>query len=104
MALVLMLLSLYYVDQPYPKAPEHGIFNIELRFGPGGALLGYFNIGIWDRLGVGLSYGGSNLIGAGDPGFYTQPGVQIRVLAIEEGFVYPSVFFWTGQPGLWYVY
>ena len=99
MALVLMLLSLYYVDQPYPKAPEHGIFNIELRFGPGGALLGYFNIGVWDRLGVGLSYGGSNLIGAGDPGFYTQPGVQIRVLAIEEGFVYPSVFFGLDNQG-----
>jgi hypothetical protein len=99
MALVLMLLSLYYVDQPYPKAPEHGIFNVELRFGPGGALLGYFNIGIWDRLGVGLSYGGSNLIGSGDPGFYTQPGVQIRVLAIEEGFVYPSVFFGLDNQG-----
>lgn len=99
MALLLMLLSLYYVDQPYPKAPEHGVFNLELRFGPGGAVLGYFNIGVWDRLGFGLSYGGSNLIGAGDPEFYSQPGVQIRLLAIEEGLFYPSLYFGFDNQG-----
>ena len=99
MVLLLTLLSLYYVDQPYPKAPEHGVFDVELRFGPGGAILGYFNIGVWDRLGVGLSYGGSNLIGAGDPEFYRQPGVQIRILAIEEGFLYPSVYFGFDNQG-----
>lgn len=90
MAIVLMLLSLYYVDQPYPKPPMHGVFDIELRCGPGGDLLGYFNIGIWDRVGVGLSYGASNLIGVGSPEFYDHPGVQIRLLAIEEGFYYPG--------------
>ena len=89
MAIIFMLISLYYVDQPYPQQPWHGVFNIEMRFGPGGGLLGFFNVGIWDRFGVGLSYGASNLIGAGDPEFYDQPGVQIRLLAIEEGLYYP---------------
>jgi hypothetical protein len=91
MATVLMLLSLYYVDQPFPTHPEHGMFNLELRFGPQGAITGYFNVGIWDRLGLGLSYGGSNLLGSGNPEFYEIPGVQIRLLAIEEGMFYPQV-------------
>jgi hypothetical protein len=91
MGIVLMLLSLYYVDQPFPKVPEHGIFTLELRFGPEGAITGYFNVGIWDRLGLGLSYGGSNLLGSGNPEFYEIPGVQIRLLAIQEGMFYPRI-------------
>ena len=91
MGIILMLLSLYYVDQPMPNPPEHGIFNLELRFGPEGAITGYFNVGVWDRLGLGLSYGGSNLLGSGNPEFYEIPGVQIRLLAIEEGLVCPQV-------------
>lgn len=99
MGLILMLFGLYYVDQPYPKAPEHGVFDIELRFGPEGAITGYFNIGIWDRVGLGLSYGGANLLGAGDPEFYTIPGVQIRLLALDEGFFYPGVQFGFDNQG-----
>lgn len=91
MAILLMLMSLYYVDQPYPKPPEHGIFDLELRFGPEGAITGYFNVGVWDRFGLGLSYGGSNLLGAGDPEFYEIPGVQIKLLVLEEGILYPHV-------------
>jgi len=91
MAIILTLLSLYYVDQPFPKAPEHGVFDLQLRFGPAGAITGYFNVGIWDRLGLGLSYGGSNLLGSGSPEFYEIPGVQIRLQAIGEGAFYPQI-------------
>jgi hypothetical protein len=91
MGIVLMLLSLYYIDQPFPKTPEHGVFDLQLRFGPEGAITGYFNVGIWDRLGLGLSYGGANLLGSGNPEFYEIPGVQIRLQAIEEGVFYPQV-------------
>lgn len=91
MALVLFLFNLYYVDQPYAQVPGHGVFDVQLRFGPGGEILGFFNVGIWDRLSVGVSYGASNLIGAGDPDFYKQPGAQIRVLALQEGIVAPAL-------------
>jgi len=99
MLILLLISSLYYVDQPYPLPPGHGVFNVELRFGPDGGILGYFNVGIWDRFGLGLSYGASNLIGYGDPEFYEQPGVQIRVLAIDEGAFYPSLFFGFDNQG-----
>lgn len=92
MLILCLIGGLYFVDQPYPQMPFHGVFNVDLRFGPDGGILGYANIGMWDRLGLGLSYGASNLIGYGDPDFYEKPGVQARLMAIEEGMFYPSIF------------
>jgi hypothetical protein len=92
MILIFVLISnLYYVDQPYSSVPGHGVFDIELRFGPQGEILGFFNIGIWDRFGFGISYGAANLIGAGNPEFYEQPGVQARFVALEQGFAIPQI-------------
>lgn len=99
MLILLLISSLYYVDQPYPLPPGHGVFNVDLRFGPDGGILCYFNVGIWDRFGLGLSYGASNLIGYGDPEFYEQPGVQIRALAIDEGAYYPCLLFGFDNQG-----
>ena len=49
------------------------------------------DVGVWDRFQFGVSYGASNLIGAGDPQFYDIPGVQLRIVAIEQGYVMPHV-------------
>ena len=89
--IILLLLSLYYIDQPYLGVPAHGEFDMELRFGPSGEIIGFFNVGIWDRFGFGISYGASNLIGAGNPEFYEMPGAQIRIIVIEGGYVVPEV-------------
>ncbi len=90
--LILCLISgLYYVDQPFHSTPSHAEFDIELRFGPQGEILGFLQVGMWDKLGFGVSYGASNLIGAGDPDFYEIPGIQLRIIAIEEVFFLPSL-------------
>jgi len=99
MCLVLILLNLYLVDQPDIVVPEHGTYTIQLRFGPRGEIIGYGNLGLWNRLSLGLSYGASNLIGAGNPEFYSQPGIQIRILAIEPGLVVPAVIFGFDNQG-----
>lgn len=91
MVLIMLVCNLYYVDQPYLGVPEHAEFDIELRFGPEGEILGFFTIGVWDRFSMGVSYGASNLIGAGDPDFYEIPGIQIRIMAIEHGFFVPEI-------------
>lgn len=93
------MLGLYYIDQPFLTIPEHGEFNIQLRFGPGGEILGYFDVGVFDRFSFGVSYGASNLIGAGDPEFYEIPGVQIKIVAIEQGFAAPEVIFGFDNQG-----
>ncbi len=102
MALMFFLFNLYYVDQPYANVQSHGIFSTQLRFGPDGGILGFVHVGIWDRFGLGLSYGAANLIGAGDPEFYEQPGAQIRILAIEEGLIAPTVIVGFDNQGFGY--
>ncbi len=91
MILMLFVISMYYVDQPYVAVPGHAEFEIELRFGPQGEILGFFDIGVMDRLSFGISYGANNLLGAGDPEFYEIPGVQGRIIAIEQGLLTPRV-------------
>lgn len=91
MLLILCLFNLYLVDQPDLYVPDHAVYGIQLRFGPDGGVITYGNLGLFNRLCLGISYGASNLIGAGDPEFYSQPGVQIRVIAIEEAYIMPTV-------------
>jgi len=100
MILLLALMNLYYVDQPYLSDPQHAQFKLQLRFGPEGEILGYFNIGLWDRVCFGVSYGAANLIGAGDPAFYEIPGVQLRFVAVPEGYVVPRVILGFDNQGL----
>ncbi|HEC79087.1 MAG TPA: hypothetical protein ENI34_08115 [candidate division WOR-3 bacterium] len=99
MLFVFLLFNLYYVDQPYLSTPEHASFDIQLRFGPVGEIIGFFNIGVWDRFGFGISYGASNLIGAGNPEFYELPGVQAKIVAVEEGITVPKLIFGFDNQG-----
>jgi hypothetical protein len=90
MVIIIFLLGLYYVDQPYLDVPGHGEYKIQLRFGPDGGILGFFHVGVMDRFSFGVSYGASNLIGSGDPEFYEIPGVQVKIMAIQ-GYAAPQL-------------
>jgi hypothetical protein len=100
MVLLLVLMNLYYIDQPYLSDPQHGEFKIQLRFGPEGEIMTYCNVGLWDRVCFGVSYGAANLIGAGDPEFYEIPGVQLRFVAVPQGYVVPRVILGFDNQGL----
>uniref|UniRef100_A0A7C4TJE5 Outer membrane protein beta-barrel domain-containing protein n=1 Tax=candidate division WOR-3 bacterium TaxID=2052148 RepID=A0A7C4TJE5_UNCW3 len=89
--MILFLINLYIIDQPDIKVLEHGTYSVQLRFGPTGEILGFGNVGLWNRLCLGMSYGASNLIGAGRPGFYKYPGVQVRFLLFETEILIPKV-------------
>lgn len=89
--IIFFIFNLYLVDQPDLYVPSHAVYGIQLRFGPTGEILAYGNIGLFNRLCLGLSYGASNLIGAGDPEFYSQPGIQARVLAFEQSEFIPAI-------------
>ncbi|MEO0123016.1 MAG: hypothetical protein ABIL69_03320 [candidate division WOR-3 bacterium] len=91
MVLIIFLLSFYLVDQPDIDFLNHGEYGLQLRFGPGGEIIGYGALGLFDRLSFGLSYGASNLIGAGNPGFYKLPGIQVSLLAFEQTMMIPTV-------------
>lgn len=91
MIMILFIANLYLVDQPDLYVPAHGIYGMQLRFGPTGEILANANLGLFNRLCLGLSYGASNLIGAGDPEFYGQPGIQARFMALEPSALLPTV-------------
>lgn len=82
---------IYLIDQPDIEFQRHGDYSTQMRFGPLGEIIGYAHIGIWDRFSFGLSYGASNLIGAGNPEFYRQPGIQVRVLLLEQSIMTPII-------------
>ncbi len=91
MFLTLLIFSMYMIDQPDIYFLKHGNYSLQMRFGPVGEIIGYAHIGLWDRFSFGLSYGASNLIGAGNPEFYKEPGIQARILLIEQSFMVPGV-------------
>lgn len=91
MILITFLCSLYLIDQPDIEFLNHGDYVFHMRFGPEGEIIGYGHIGLFDRISFGLSYGASNLIGAGNPGFYKVLGFQARLLALEQSLMIPSI-------------
>ncbi len=99
MVLTIFIVSMYMIDQPNIEFHKHGEYGMQLRFGPTGEIIGYAQIGLLDRLVLGLSYGASNLIGAGNPDFYQKPGIQAKILIVEQSFVVPQVIFGFDSQG-----
>jgi hypothetical protein len=88
---LLLIANLYLVDQPDLVVPDHGVYGFQLRFGPTGEIIANAHLGLFNRLCLGLSWGASNMLGAGDPHFYRQPGIQARLLVIDQSLFIPDM-------------
>lgn len=81
----------YLVDIPTAGMLPKSSFALDMDFyQEGGVLLG-LSAGILDRLGFGISYGGTNLIGSGEPEMNAVPGVNLKIRIIEENVVLPAM-------------
>ena len=79
------------LNTPVAKTlPQKGILT-ELRMYDGGGLLAAIGVGITDQFSIGVSYGGSNIIGSGNVDMNPQPCVQLRALIKEEQFLSPAI-------------
>ena len=79
------------LNTPVAKTlPQKGILT-ELRMYDGGGLLASIGVGITDQFSIGVSYGGSNIIGSGNVDMNPQPCVQLRALIKEEQFLSPAI-------------
>ena len=58
---------------------------------PDGILIEKIEVGVFNNLSFGISYGGENLIGAGKPDWYPAPGVNIRFRILNENIALPAV-------------
>ena len=70
---------------------SHGSIALDVDFFQSGGLLTSVSVGAFDRLLLGISDGGVNVIGSDSPGWNKTPGFQIRVRVIEESFVLPAI-------------
>jgi hypothetical protein len=75
----------YYVHRPDARVMNHGSYGVGLHLAPGGGLLLGLSVGFFDRLQIGLSYGGGNIIGSGPIEWYPlPPGVEVKVVILDE--------------------
>lgn len=58
---------------------------------PGGGLELRVDVGLTDRISVGVGYGGLQVIGDGDPEWYPRPGLALKIRLLEENWTLPAL-------------
>ena len=78
------------IDSPTAGLIDKGRFGLDLRLFPDGGILGRLNAGILKRLGIGVSYGGEQIIGDQSIDWYPRVEVALRYRLIEENKALPA--------------
>ena len=81
----------YLIDMPTAGMIDRGSYAVDCDFYQGGGMLVGVSVGVLDRLSLGLSYGGSKLIGGEPPVMNDLPGFNVKVRVVEEGFIFPAL-------------
>jgi hypothetical protein len=81
----------YLIDMPTAGILKKGYVGFVNDVLPYGVLITRLEAGIFDNVSFGISYGGANVIGAGDPKWYKLPGVSIRFRLFNESVAFPSI-------------
>lgn len=79
------------IDYPTAGTLLRGSFNAHLRAYAEGGILGGVDVGLTDRFMIGLSYGGTNIIGMGSVNGNPQVGAHVRYRLFEEDFTTPAI-------------
>jgi hypothetical protein len=81
----------FLVDIPTAGMLGKGSFALDLDFyQEGGVLLG-LSAGLLDRLSLGVSSGGTRLIGSDEPIMNSVPGLNLKIRIIEENVALPAI-------------
>ncbi len=81
----------FLIDMPSTGVVPKGYVTVGNELLPGGVLLSRLDVGVFDGVSFGVSYGGLNVIGAGDVEWYKYPGVNLRVNLFKEGLSMPAL-------------
>lgn len=81
----------YLVDVPTAGMLAKGNFALDTDFYQEGGVLFGVAVGLLDRLSLGISYGGSRLIGSQEPVMNKAPGINVKIRIIEEGEEFPAI-------------
>jgi len=81
----------YLIDMPTAGILEKGVVGVTTEILPEGVLIAVIEAGVFENVSIGISYGGSNLIGSGKVDWYNWPGVSIRTRVINETTLIPAI-------------
>ncbi|MBM3276949.1 MAG: hypothetical protein FJY95_02545 [Candidatus Handelsmanbacteria bacterium] len=79
------------IDCPTAGLVAKGRFSADLRFFPQGGVMGQLNAGALDRLSIGLSFGGEQIIGDQEVDWYPRVEPTIRYRVLEESQALPAL-------------
>ncbi len=79
------------IDMPTAGILEKGFVGVSTEVMPAGVVIVKMEVGAFDNISFGISYGGSNIIGSGTPGWYKLPGVNFRFRLFNESTTIPAV-------------
>ena len=81
----------YLVDLPTAGIISHGTVALDIELFQSGGVLAGVSVGAFNRLLLGVSYGGSDIIGTDQPTWNSRPGVNIKLRVIEESIFIPAI-------------
>jgi hypothetical protein len=81
----------YLIDVPTAGILAHGAIALDMDFFQNGGLLTGLSVGLFNRVMLGLSYGGESLIGTDAANWNKSPGFAIKVRVIEETEFIPAI-------------
>jgi hypothetical protein len=79
------------VDCPTAGLLPRGSFDFDIRVYPGGGSILGIDIGLMRRLMVGMSFGGQNVIGEGEPDWNPRIEFAVKYRIINESYVLPAL-------------
>ncbi|GAB4295951.1 MAG: hypothetical protein Kow0098_18760 [Ignavibacteriaceae bacterium] len=79
------------IDMPTAGILEKGFVGLTTEILPDGVLIETIEVGVFNNISFGISYGGSNVIGRGTPDWYKIPAVNIRFRIFNESVTMPAI-------------
>lgn len=83
----------YLVDMPTAGVLNKGMVAVTTDVLPQGLLIGRMEVGVFENISFGISYGGDNIIGTGSPLWYKYPAVNLRYKVSQESITSPAIAF-----------
>lgn len=81
----------FLVDMPTGGVLNKGAVGFSTDFLPDGVAIAKIEVGVFENISFGISYGGANVIGIGAAEWYKLPGVNVRVRIVNETLLLPAI-------------
>jgi hypothetical protein len=78
------------IDAPTATVIPHASYDSALRLYSGGGVLFRFRVGVRDAVQMGVSFGGTNVLGSGDPDWNPRVEFQFKGIVLRESYWGPA--------------